>query len=109
MFDYLQPSDKPVIEGLEEFEIVFAKNQARYNPLRALRQNHRHGRVLSRWTLTDAQRQAVANGADIYLELLTFHEPLQPIMMAVGDAPNPDYFREQYALPAQPVTGEPRT
>ncbi len=98
MFEYLHPADRPVIEGLEAHEVVYAKNQPQYNPLRALRSNDAECAVLSRWTFTPEQRQAIAEGADVFLEVLTFRGPLQPIRMAVSDAPNPDFFREAFVL-----------
>ena len=98
MFDYLQPADRPVIEGLEDHEAIYAKDQPQYLPLRTLRSNTPGRAVLSRWTLTAEQRKAVAAGADIFLELLTFGGPLQPIRLAVSDNPNPDYFREAFGL-----------
>lgn len=85
MFRYLLPKEGPVIQGLESREIVFAKDQPQYIPIRALKSSHANGRVTTRWTLTDDQRKAVAEGADIFLMLLTFHEPLQPIQLATGD------------------------
>jgi len=82
--DYLQPKDGPVVEGMEAKEVVFAKNQPQYAPLRCLVDDSRGDRrVTSRWTLTDEQRKAVAEGADIYLTLLTYGTPLQPIIMAI--------------------------
>ena len=85
MFRYLMPKDGPVFEGLEGREIVYAKEQPEYLPLRTLKSQEDSGRVISRWTLTDEQRKAVAEGADIFLMLLTFHWPLQPIQIATGD------------------------
>lgn len=96
MFDFMQPADKPVVEGLESQEVVYAANQPEYNPLRVLRS--KEGVVLTRWTLTEAQHTAIANGADIYLEISTFNRPLQPIRMAVGSEVDPEYIREQYGL-----------
>jgi hypothetical protein len=82
--NYLMPKDGPVIEGQEAEEIVFAKNQPQYKPLRCLVDDSRGDcRVMSRWTLTDEQRRAVTEGADIYLTLLTYGNPLQPILLAV--------------------------
>lgn len=104
MFEYLQPADRPVIKGLEEYEIVMAKDQPEYNPLRVLPGITREGERLSRWTLTEKQREAVASGADIFLELLTFNSPMQPVRMAVSDEPNTDFFRQGYNL--QPVVNE---
>src|SRR4051812_48391614 len=98
-FQFLQPADRPVIDELKDFEVVYAKDQPEYIPLRALRSRTTDGKALSRWTLTDEQRQMIANGADIFLELSTFNSPLQPIRLAVSDGPNPDYFALQYRLP----------
>jgi hypothetical protein len=86
MFEYLKPLDGPVVDGLESQEVVYAANQPQYIPLRTLCANGQMGAVLSRWTLSKEQREAVAAGADIFLELSTFHEPLQPIRMAISDA-----------------------
>lgn len=85
MFEYLQPRDGPVVDGLEKHECVYAKDQPEYNPLRTLRGNGPMVPVVSRWTLTKEQREAVAAGADIFLELSTFNQPLQPIRVAVSD------------------------
>lgn len=95
-FEWLNPADAPVVPGLEAHEIVFAKNQPEYIPLRALRARTDDGRVMSRWSLTPEQRKAVASGADVYLTLLTFGNPLQPISIAVATDIDPDYVRADY-------------
>jgi hypothetical protein len=81
---YLNPKDGPVFEGLEHKEVVYAKDQPQYRPLRTLVSSGEDRKVISRWTLTDEQRIAVANGADIFLTLATYGSPLQPILMAVS-------------------------
>ncbi len=93
----LELADGPVIKGLEAFEIVYAKDQPEYRPLRALQSMKSSGGVLSRWTLTEEQREAIANGEDIYLEILTFQGPLQPVLLFVG-APTAEEFAERYGL-----------
>lgn len=95
---YLSPADRPVVDGLEAHEVVYAKNQPEYNPLRTLRSNTKECRVLSRWSPTPEQRQALAEGADIFLELLTFGNPLQPILMSVGEM-GTEFVRESFKLP----------
>jgi hypothetical protein len=85
MFEYLNPADRPVIEGLEDKEVVFAKDQPEYIPLRALVSTGDDKSVLTRWALTQEQRKSISDGSDIYLELLTFGEPLQPIRIIVSD------------------------
>lgn len=99
MFEYLQPADRPVVDSLEQYEIVMAKDQPEYKPLRCLPGFTHNGERMSRWTFTPEQRQAITEGADIFLELLTFKDPMQPIRIAVSNQPNPDYFREIYNLP----------
>ena len=103
MFDYMRPKDAPVFSGFESEEVVYAKNQPEYIPLRTLvgdatieimgRVINRRP-VLSRWTFTKEQREAIANGADVILELSTYGQPLQPIRMAVAtEDVNPDWVR----------------
>ena len=81
--DQLEPWLGNVIQGLEPFEVVFATNQPEYNPLRALKSMKDNGAILTRWSPTEEQRWALANGADIFLEVLTFHHPLQPVALYV--------------------------
>ena len=107
MFEYLQPADRPVVNGLEEHKVVFAKDQPEYNPLRALCSNDKQRKVMSRWTLTPEQRKAVAEGADIFLMLLTFGERLQPIQMAVSDGLDAEEIRKSFHLgPETETPGE---
>ena len=85
MYDFLSPKDGPVVEGMEAEEIVYAKDQPEYIPLRTLRGDGQMVPVISRWSPTKEQRELIANGADIFLELSTFGNPLQPIRMAISD------------------------
>jgi hypothetical protein len=85
MFSYLHPRKGPVFDGLEDKEVVYAKEQPQYIPLRTLVSAGPDRKVYSRWTLTAEQRKRVADGADVFLELLTFGHPLQPIRMAIAD------------------------
>lgn len=86
LMDYLSPFDGPVVLGRESEEIVYAKHQPEYIPLRCLVTDRENtGRVTSRWTLTPEQRKKVSEGSDVFLTLLTFGQPLQPIQIVVGD------------------------
>lgn len=101
MLSYLTPKDGPVIKGLEHKEVVYAKHQPEYIPLRTLVTDDLERRVISRWTLTPEQREAVAKGCDIFLELLTFGKPLQPIRLFLNDGAGDEcaaslgFFEEQ--------------
>lgn len=99
---YLSPADKPVVAGLESHEIVYAKNQPEYLPLRTLRSNDVYRVVLSRWSLTAEQRDAILNGADVFLELSTYGQPLQPIRMYVADQLDTEQMRAELNLPCEP-------
>jgi hypothetical protein len=85
MWNYLTIKNGPVVDGMESEEVVYAADQPEYLPLRSLVSEGPERRVISRWTLNENARQAIASGADIYLELSTFGQPLQPIRMAVSD------------------------
>lgn len=96
-FHYLRAASS-IHPDLKSFEVVFAKDQPEYLPLAAVRSSYPDGKVLSRWPLSREQRDAIADGADIYLELLTFNRPLQPIVMFVTDSLNVDYIKADYGL-----------
>lgn len=72
------PTVPPEIYG--EY-LEYATNQPQYRPLVARRIPD--GTLTTLWQLTDEERQAVANGANIYLELMTFNRPLQPVLLWV--------------------------
>jgi hypothetical protein len=65
-------------------EVVYAKDQPEYLPLPVLRSGD--GKVLSRWTPTEAERKAIAEGADVLLICWTFNRPLQPLWVGINDS-----------------------
>ena len=86
MFDYLSASIGPVVEGLEDFEKIYALEQAEYIPLRTLPGENGFS-AITRWELTDKQREAIANGG-----------PLAPVRMAIGKQENdPKLWNEWFA------------
>jgi hypothetical protein len=83
-FDYLSASIGPVVEGLEDWEKIYALEQAEYIPLRTLPGENGLS-AITRWEPTDEQRQSIANGADILLEVFHFGNPLSPVRMMILD------------------------
>lgn len=80
----------PVVEGLEDREIIIAKDQPEYTPLPALVGGAPMLQVvLTRWTFTPEERVAIQIGEDLFLTTLTFGHPLQPIKLTVGE-PDPE-------------------
>lgn len=41
--------------------------------------------LLSRWKPSDEERERIAAGEDLYLAVLTCGDPMQPVMLTVGD------------------------
>jgi hypothetical protein len=77
-FDYLSPAIGPVVEGLEDFEKIYALEQmADYLPLRTLPGESGRSSIY-RLELTEDQRRIVAEGADVLVEILHYGGPLAP-------------------------------
>ena len=79
----MEPVSPVLGDEFKHREVVFAETQKEYIPLPV----HRNpkGLLLSRWRLNDAERAAIAAGADIYLWSFTRNEPLLPCMIEIGD------------------------
>lgn len=63
--------------------VVYAAGQPEYQPLPAWKKPG--GEVVSRWRLTWRERLSVLFGRDLYVEVLTFNAPLQPIFMTFSE------------------------
>ena len=77
----IEPSKSAIFPDLEGCEVTYAKDQPEYNPLRTLTDGTT---VISRWSPTPEQRAAIMAGEDLFLELVTFGGPLQPIRLSIG-------------------------
>lgn len=77
-FDYLTPYTGPVVDGLEDREKIYALEQmSDYSPIRTLA-GERGKSAIYRVVLSDAQREMVAQGADVLIEILHYGGPLAP-------------------------------
>jgi len=77
-FDYLSPATGAVVDGLEDHEKIYALEQmAEYLPLRTLPGENGKSAIY-RLELSDGQRQMIAEGGDILVEILHFGGPLAP-------------------------------
>ena len=63
----------------KECNVTYAENQPEYLPLPAHKSDD--GRVTSCWGLSFFERLRVALTGRIYLQILTFNKPLQPLKM----------------------------
>jgi hypothetical protein len=64
--------------------VVYAADQPEYQPLPVW--NRQDGRVVSRWTLTWRERFAALLGRPLYVEVMTFGSPLQPVFLTWSEA-----------------------
>lgn len=60
--------------------IIFAENQPEYNPLPAF-SDSKQGVVLTVWKPTFWERIKILFLGRIYLQVITFNEPLQPVYL----------------------------
>lgn len=66
-------------------EVSVARDQAEYLELTAaLYAVNGADTLLTRWTFTEEERKRIAAGEDIYLSLMTFGHPMQPVWVQVG-------------------------
>jgi hypothetical protein len=81
--------------GSEAIETVFGANQPEYQPLPAVYLDTPARNVITRWRLTEDERLAIAAGADIVMQQLTFWHPYQPsnLQVVMPDA-NPEFVQE---------------
>lgn len=59
--------------------VIYAKDQPEYNPLPMWKGPD--GLRVSRWKLTFTERLAILFGGSIWLTILTFGRPLQPVKL----------------------------
>lgn len=77
----MTPISPVLTEEFKNSEAIYGGED--YVPLPVIRNST--GVVLSRWKLTDEERKAVANGADVFLSVWTFKQPLQPLRVEIGE------------------------
>jgi hypothetical protein len=81
------------IVEFEGMNCVYAKDQAEYRPLPAYRSPD--GVVVSCWQLTAEERQKVLETGQVWVSLMTFNRPLQPIRVDAERPPIIDEGRKE--------------
>lgn len=67
----------PVLRKACHQEVTYGADQPEYLPLPAVRDED--GRVTTRWRMTWRERLRVLLTGELYLQILTFNSPLQPV------------------------------
>lgn len=74
---------KPI--KFKDANIVYGANQPEYMPLPAQRVGKEQtGQINTCWKLTKEEKAAVAKTGKIWVSVLTFGQPLQPVLVSVG-------------------------
>lgn len=76
----INPAPSQAVAGRK---VIIAEHQEGVRPLPAWVTDE--GLVITRWRLTDEERQRITAGADLWLTILSGNAPLQPI--ALGTRP----------------------
>jgi len=72
---------KPIFPAIPNLPaVIYAKDQPEYLPLPAHRSED--GCVTTRWRLTWKERLQLLFSGELYLQILTFNDPLQPTKMS---------------------------
>ncbi len=79
----MTPISPVLTEEFVPLEVVYARDQPQYIPLPVIR--NADGVLLSRWKLSESEREAIAAGADIFLSVWTHNRPLQPVRVEIGE------------------------
>ncbi len=75
------PNLHPLPFGWEA--VTYAEDQPEYLQLPVVRSRDDEARVISRWRLTWRERLRLLWRGELYLQMLTFHHPLQPVLLSV--------------------------
>lgn len=68
----------------DKCNVVFGENQPEYMPLPAQRRgNPTFGEILTCWKLSEEELQTIRETGVIWLSVLTYGNPLQPILISV--------------------------
>lgn len=79
--EIVDPRVDPSLVPAGSRAIVIAEKQDEYRDLPSVRTPG--GQVITRWTLTDAERKAILLGEDIFVTILS-HGAINPLFVTVG-------------------------
>ena len=73
----MRPVSLSPTASIDGMEVVYAADQPEYQPLPVWRWPD--GTLITRWRLTWRERIRALLGGDLYLQVMTFGNPLQPL------------------------------
>ena len=79
--EIVDPRVDPALVPAGSKAVVIAEHQAEYQALPSIRTPD--GMVITRWSLSDAERRAILLGEDLYVTILS-HGAINPLFCTVG-------------------------
>lgn len=71
---------KPI--NFKQANVIFAKDQPEYNPLPAYKiPEDPEGTIITKWELTPEELNEINETGCLYLKVLTFNYPPQPVLL----------------------------
>lgn len=68
--------------NFKKANVVYGENQPEYIPLPAYKvPDDPKGAIVTKWKLSPEELEKVQETGEIYLSMLTFNEPMQPVML----------------------------
>ena len=65
----------------EGHNVIMGEGQPDYEPLPAFKDND--GVITTLWEFTPEEREAIANGENLMIQVSTFNKPLQPVGLQI--------------------------
>lgn len=83
MENFAEASDMKPVE-FPGVNVVFAKDQPEYVPLPAMKvPDDPQGLIITKWELSPDELKRIQETGTIHLSVLTFNQPLQPVLLTV--------------------------
>lgn len=79
--EIVDPQIDPALVPAGSRAVIIAEHQDEYRDLPSVRTPN--GQVITRWTLSDAERAAVLRGADVFVTILS-HGAINPLFVTIG-------------------------
>lgn len=78
--------------NFEDANVVYGANQPEYIPLPAEKRLGRSGEVVTCWELNPNEKKIIQETGKIWLSVLTFGQPLQPVLLTID---KPDVYDKE--------------
>lgn len=79
----------------EKSNLKIGEDQEQYNTLYVHSSGDEHGTVTAKWEFSDEDKEKIANGEGLYLQVMTFGGPFLPVLLQVGEPELPEAPKQE--------------